>query len=727
MFARIGRVVVRHRWWVIAAWLVATVALIVIAPGLSRSSDQSTFLPSHYESVQESTLDKKAFGDSGGGATAIFVVQRADGAKLTAADQQTVERIARQLSGKHVNQVTSIQASPQTVAKNRTVQLIQVRFAGKQTSTATLDAGRTLRTDIKPLLAGTGLTAGMTGDVGIAIDGKDAFSGAEQIVGIATVVLIIALQLLIFRSILAALLPMVTVGILLGVSTSLIGVAQRAFHLKADQSVVVWITVVLFGVGTDYILFLLFRYRERLRAGDDPREALIAATTRVSKVITSAGAAIVIAFCTLAFSSFGSLKSEGPSLAIAVAATVIAAVTLVPAVVSLLGPKVFWPSKAWRREPKAPISPALSRMVSRHAAPVALGTVVVMAGLAVAATGFAASYDFNSGLPQNTESAKALNDLQRGFPVGVTSPLNVLVTSTNHTALDKNAIDGYVVKLNTVSGVGQASPAQYSTDQQTAKITVLLDYGSGSPQALDAVANSLRPAAHADAPAGTAAYVGGSTATYVDTRSAVDHDYLLVFPLAAVLTAIVLVLLLRGVVAPVLLMASVGLAFLATLGASVLVLQHAMGNDGQIFNVPIFMYLFVVAIGTDYNILMVDRLREENRAGHSAREAAARAFQHAAPTAAAAAVILAGTFASLTLSGVTLLSELGFAVAAGILISAFLMSSLLVPALTVIGGRVFWWPSRRNAPRPAQVRDEGAGDGPVPMLADAPGTPQESP
>ena len=712
MFGRIGRAVIHYRWWVIAAWAVATIAIVAVAPSLSGSSDQAQFLPSHYESIQESALAKQEVGGgAAGNSAAVFVVQRSDGRPLTDADVAAAGRIASGLRDRHLDQVVAVQFGANTVAKNRSVALVRVGFAGPANSAATLDAGRKARSAVAPLVRGTGLTAGMTGDVGIAIDAKDAFAGAERIVALATVLLILLLQVLIFRSVLAALLPMLTVVVLLLLTVRLIGVAQQLFHLKADGSIVVWITVVLFGVGTDYILFLLFRYRERLRAGDDAREALVTATSRVAKVVTSAGAAIIIAFLSLTFSSFGSLKSEGPALAIAVAATVLAAVTLVPAVVSLLGPKVFWPSKAWRQEPVRRLSPRVGGLVARHAGPVALGTVLVMAGLAVAATGFAASYDFNSGLPQGTESAKALKDLQRGFPIGVLSPVTVLVTSTGHGRLDDAAMAGYVKDLGAVPGIGQVAPPQYNGGHTAAKITVLLRYDSGSPAALDTVAGKLRPAAHADAPPGTRALVGGSTATFVDTRDAVGHDYLLVFPLAAVLTAVVLVLLLRSVVAPVLLMASVGLAFLATLGTSVLVLQKAMGNDGQIFNVPIFMYLFVVAIGTDYNILMVDRLRDENRSGLPARDAARRAVEHAAPTAAAAAILLAGTFASLLLSGVTLLAELGFAVAAGILISAFLMSSLLVPALSVLLRRVFWWPGGR---RPAVAGTE-AGAPPLPQ------------
>ncbi|GAB3973545.1 MMPL family transporter [Plantactinospora veratri] len=718
MFARIGRVVVRHPWWTIGAWVVVAAAIIALAPGLSRSSDQARFLPDEYESVQASAQEEQAFkGEAAGRSTAIFVVERTDLAPLTDTDQQTVQRLATQLSDLHVPGVVSVRAGPATVAQNKCVQLIQVSFAGAQADSTTGEAGRDLRDRIKPMLDGTGLTAGMTGEVGIAIDGEDAFSSAEQIVAIATVLLIIALQLLVFRSPIAAMLPMVSVGLLLVVSLGLIGTAQEFFNLQADQSILVWVTVVLFGVGTDYILFLLFRYRERLRAGDEPKEALVTAVAQVGKVITSAGAAIVIAFSSLTFSSFGSLKSQGPGLAIAVALTVIAALTLVPAVVSLLGTKVFWPSRSWRAEPRARIIPRISALVSRRSGVLAALVTVLMGVLALGALRFEPSYDFNAGLPQDTESAKALDSLERGFPIGVLNPTTVLLVSDGG-PLDEAAVTTFADGLSRVDGVGQVTPAQFSPDRGAARISVLLDARSGSPRALDTVADDLRPAAHDSAPPGTTVLIGGSSATFADVRSAVTGDYLLVFPLAAALTAMVLVMLLRSLVAPLLLMIAVGLSYLTTLGVSVLVLQDGMGREGLIFNVPIFMYLFVVAIGTDYNILMVDRLRDEIRAGHPPREAGRLAIWHAAPTAAAAAVILAGTFASLLLSGVGLLAELGFAVAAGIIISAFAMSCLLVPALAVLIGRAFWWPGRQVAP----VAPDGA---PAPASPDPePATPQ---
>jgi len=169
-----------------------------------------------------------------------------------------------------------------------------------------------------------------------------------------------------------------------------------------------------------------------------------------------------------------------------------------------------------------------------------------------------------------------------------------------------------------------------------------------------------------------------------------------VFPVAGLLIMLILGLMLRSVVAPWYLMASVGLGFAATLGATVLIFQHIQNQSGLMFMLPVFMYLFVVAIGTDYNILMISRLREEAREGREPREAASQALRHAGPTVAAAGAILAGTFASMMLAGNTLFSEMGFSISFGIVIAAFVMAMFFTPSLTALIGHAAWWPGRAD-------------------------------
>ena len=237
-----------------------------------------------------------------------------------------------------------------------------------------------------------------------------------------------------------------------------------------------------------------------------------------------------------------------------------------------------------------------------------------------------------------------------------------------------------------------------SSDKATAAYTVTMSYNPQSTAAVSVLKTKLRPGAHAAAPAGTYALVGGTTAVFADIQKAVNHDYAVVFPVAALIILVILALLLRSLVAPWYLMVSVGLGFGATLGASVLVFQGLAGQPGLVFLLPVYMYLFVVALGTDYNILMIARLREEAKEGMEPRQAAAVALQHAGPTIGAAGLILAGTFASLTLAGNTILSQLGFAVSCGIVLAAFVMAMFFSPSLTTLIGHRAWWPGHADRP-----------------------------
>jgi RND superfamily putative drug exporter len=231
-----------------------------------------------------------------------------------------------------------------------------------------------------------------------------------------------------------------------------------------------------------------------------------------------------------------------------------------------------------------------------------------------------------------------------------------------------------------------------SADGKTALFMVTLTDEPSSDAAMNDIKDGLRPAASRAAPDGANAYVGGLTSVFVDFQASMNRDYAVVFPAAAFVILLSLALLLRSLVAPWYLMVSVGLGFAATLGATVLVFQHFQGEPGLIFILPVIMYLFVVALGTDYNILMVARLREEAREGRSPRDAAAQAVRHAGPTVAAAGVILAGTFASLMLAGNSLLTSMGFAISFGIVVAAFVMSMFFTPALTALIGHAAWWP-----------------------------------
>ncbi|MFB7721420.1 MMPL family transporter [Nocardia sp. NPDC056100] len=715
MFSRLGRFVVHQPWLVIGVWLVAIVGVMFSAPTLTASTDQSDFLPSHYESIQAARLQQQAFPGSTTPA-ALIVFERADGAPLTTADTTAVQAVADNLAARKIKEVTAIAATPPS--ENGLIDIVAVQMTKVTTPEAKpqTEAVKDLRSALKEAMPQSDLKAGITGQVAQTLDQQESGKTAMKLIFLATIVLIVVLLLVVFRSPVIAVLPIIVIFAISFAVNGLIAMVSKAFDLKVDSSTETLLIIVLFGVGTDYILFLMFRYRERLRAGEDPKTAMISSVARVGEAITSAAAAVIIAFGALMLSTLGMFRALGPALVIAVAVALLAGLTLVPAIVSLLGTRVFWPSKNWMKEPEgarfAVVGAALGRRPGLHA----LVSGGVLVALGVVALGFHPTFDMSSSATSgSSESTVYSKVLLKGMPAGTTQPSQVYLRSDG--VLDADQLIGYRETLTHVPGVGQVSQPKLSENKQIAEFQVTLNSAPDSDAALDTVRGPLRETAHSAAPPGSTAVVGGISSIFVDFQHAMNRDYKVVFPVAAVLIMLVLALLLRSVVAPWYLMASVFLGFAATLGAAVLVFQHLDGESGLIFNLPLIMYLFVVALGTDYNILMVARLREEAREGNDPHTAAALAIRHTGPTIVAAGAILAGSFASMMLAGNSMLIQLGYAISIGIFIAAFVMAMFFTPSVTALIGKAAWWPGHGGDADPQAEFDNRQWAEPVPDSA----------
>jgi RND superfamily putative drug exporter len=686
MFGTIGQLVTARPWLVVAIWVVAAAGIIGFAPhiGSVTNSDQSAFLPASAESAKAADLASRAFPSSRG-ATAVLVVTRVDGQPLNTTD---IARIGQLASGLRAPAVGGVQFDPQQmVAANRSVALVGVQFTGAAQAAPVKQAVATLRADATAALDGTGLRAEMTGQAAIVVDNANAFSRATTIVTLATVALIVVLLLLVFRSPVAALFPLVTVGLVFGIAESTIAALATWLHFQVGQELPTMLTVVMFGIGTDYILFLLFRYRERLRAGDPPRAAIIYAVQRVGEAVCSAAFAVIAAFGALVLAALGFFTTLGPALAIGVLVMLLAALTLVPAIVVLLGQRVFWPrlTRPSNRDGFA----RLGRVVARRPAIVLGVGVAVLAALGTGVLVFHPDYDPIHQLPAGTEATRAFDQLKRGFPAGALQPTDVYLSASS--PISSAAIGEFTQRLAGLPGVATPLQPRVAPDRRTVDVPVLLSQDPYGTAALDLVSGPLRTGAAAAAPPGTTTVLGGQTVALADIRSTTARDLRVIFPVAGLLFVVILALLLRAVLAPVYLVALVVGAFAATLGSSALLFHH-----GLAFSIPIVLYLFVTAIGTDYNILITARLREEIRDGRSPRDASALAIAHAGPSVAAAALLLAGTFASLMVSGVPFFTQIGFAVTVGIALVSVVVSLMLVPAITALLGRAAWWPGSRS-------------------------------
>ena len=713
MFATLGRLASRRPWYVIAAWIVFAGLIIAFAPQLKTTTDQAEFLPDSYESIKAATIQADEFPDTNASVGAIVVLDREDGAALTEEDIVTANEVMTGVDGDLGAAFDSVQpldpANPAVLAVPSGDGSIAYSIIGLAKDVtgfeqSSFDSVEDLRDALGAATDGTGLEAGVTGPVAQGFDQQEASGNALVIVSVATVLLIVLLLALIFRSVIICLMPIIVVALVGTVANGLIAIANELFDLQASSDVEVILFVVLYGIGTDYILFFLFRYRERLRDGEEKRDAVAHALERAGEAIASAGGAVIVSFMALILSSLGIFRAIGPALAIAVAVTLVASLTLVPAIVTVLGRALFWPSKKYMVEPTAARFEAVGKSLARHPARYALVSGGTLAVLAAIAFTFTPSFDLGeSSLPPEAESTIAINKFTDAVSAGASDPGYIMLTSDGGDPIDEAEAAEFASEIATAEGVDQAQPGQVSEDGTTWSITFLLQDNPSSDAAIAAVKGPVRDMAESAAPAGTTAYVGGNTSIFVDFQAAMNRDYSVVFPVAAVVIMLILALLLRSLVAPLYLMASVGLGFGATLGATTLIFEHIKGDAGLIFILPIYIYLFVVALGTDYNILMIARLREEAREGLDSRAAAAETVKHGGPTIAAAGVILAGTFASLMLGGNSFFVSMGFALSFGILVSAFVMAMFFTPAITALLGHKAWWPGHGDEKRPEKV------------------------
>jgi RND superfamily putative drug exporter len=695
VFSALAKSVIGHPWRTIAVWVACAGLIIALSPKLSSytTSNQQSFLPNSFESVKAQHVGEKYF-PAQAGASGSLVVSRYDGAKLTSSDQQKVKGLTSTLSNEKLRGVSSVSLTPNSLSPNGKVMVAQVLFKGQPGESDVNSGVDAIRSKTDGYLAGSGLNNGLTGNAAISVDTTKAYEHADTIITIATVALIVLLLGVIFRDPLICVLPIVVIGIVHSVAVGITADLASAFGFQVSNSVAPILVVVLFGVGTDYMVFLLFRYRERLREGRSYEEALQYGAAKVGAVIASSALTVIGAFAALLLAKLGSLQTLAPALIAGVASMLLTALTLVPALFVLLGRHLFWPF-GYGQAAKNGIYARVGEFVPRHPGTLAGGLLVILGGLTIAAGGYHPTYNTLSELPSSTKSQVAYNTLSSAFPPGALSPTQVYVTGSQQ--LDQQGLKNLAANLSKAQGVAQVSQPTLSSDGKAALTNVILEDDPYANAALDNVKGPVREAAHGSVP-GTQVLVGGQTSTYVDIRQQLRSDTKLVFPVAGLIILLILALLLRSAVAPVNLLVCVGLAFGATLGACVIVFQHVANYSGIDFTLPMTLYLFVVAIGTDYNILISSRLREEFLNGFSAKEGARIAISNDAPTAAAAGLILALTFASLMLAGLDNLTELGFGVAIGIIIAAFLMAPIMIPALSTIEGRGFWWPRRARVP-----------------------------
>lgn len=533
MFAALARVVVGHPWRVVGVWIVAALAIILFSPNLSdhTTGNQQDFLPSSFESVTAQNIGDSEFPATAG-ATGTLVVSRRDGGALTPTDQQTALGLATTLQNDDIAGVGAVSAGPQSVSPDDKVVAIQVAFTGQPGESQVNDAVPAVREAASSALQNTDLTSGLTGNAAILVDSNTAYDDAERIISIATVIVILATLGILFRSPLIAVLPVFVIGVVFLAVRGATAWATQIFDFEVSTTLDAILVVVLFGVGTDYTVFLLFRYREQVRDGADRLDGLVAATGAVGRVIASSALTVIGAFA----ARLGSLNSLARGLIIAVAIMLITALTLIPAVISILSKVMFWPVGPGH-EPQRSAFAALGRRVAYRPVITAAAIGVTLIVLAVFSSGYKATYDTLGEMPSDTPSQQAFDTLAASMPPGDLSPTQVYVKANG--PIPQNELAALTTNLEGVAGVAAVTPPRVSQDGTAAVVNVVLDTSPFSTQALDTIDDSLRPVAHSSVP-GAVVAVGGQTATLADVRSQLHSDTRHVFPVAVVIVWIIL-------------------------------------------------------------------------------------------------------------------------------------------------------------------------------------------
>jgi putative drug exporter of the RND superfamily len=685
----------RAKWAVVVFWLV----IVALAGPLSgqltgaEKNDSSSWLPAQAESTK--VLDLQSRFQSPNIFTAVVVYARPSG--LTSADRAKAKADAKQftrVAGVVPGQVTG----PVLAQDGRAIEtLVPVNLGSKGWNGATAAATR-LR-DIAQANA-AGLSAHIAGPLGSAADSADSFKGIDGILLLATLVVVIVLLLVTYRSPVLWLFPVVSAGIALVSAEALIYLLAAHAGLTVNAQSAGILYVLVFGAGTDYALLLTARYREELRRHEDRHEAMALAMRRAGPAIIASGGTVILGLLTLSAAELNSTKSLGPVLAIGVGVALVSMMTLLPALLLIFGRWIFWPVKPafGSAEPTAQgFWAAVGRRIAARPRMVWVTTAVLLGAMALGLTGLKASglTAAESFVGHHPDSVAGQAVISQNFPAGAGQPVVVVANIAQAAQVDAavRAAPGITGVTRPVIRDGHAflqGTLTSAPDSQAAFGTI----------------DKVRAAVHAVA--GADAMVGGNTAVTLDIARAADHDRNLIIPIILVLVFVILGLLLRAIIAPIMLIATVALSFAAALGVSSLFFNHVFSYGNADNSFPLFVFVFLVALGIDYNIFLMTRVREE--AGkRGPRSGALTGLSVTGGVITSAGAVLAGTFAALSTLPITFLAELGFAVAFGVLLDTIVVRSVLVTALNLDLGRWMWWPSelyRRSVPEPEQLEEQ---------------------
>jgi RND superfamily putative drug exporter len=776
-FSGLGHFVVRFRVLIVIAWIVLIIVSGKTLPSLSSevNNDNSQFLPATALSSVAATLATPILGNANTESQIMIVGDDRLG-PLTTADRAALAREV--VAARRVPRVLSAKELA-TSRDGRAAELIVDVHVNQFDVTDQKTVVDALQATLLKVGAPKSLQLDLAGPIATNVANQSSANKVGNKTEMFSFLFIIVLLLLIFRSLLAPVLTLLPAAFALLVSTRFIG-GLGAHGLKISEITELLLIVLLLGAGTDYGLFLVFRVREEIRSGLEAKDAVARALVRVGESISASAGTVIFALLSLLLATFGIYQDLGIPLALGIAVMLIAGLTLLPALLASFGNAVFWPSRLGAEANQEGTWGRLAASLVRRPARTLSVGVVIFACLALGALGYrSGGFGGSLNAPAGTNVAAGNAIVVRHFPQSSANPANLVFSygqpiwdhpaevataeavlqssgqfrqlagpfNPNGTTLTPATYAQIHARLGLPNALTPAEPgglsiptAEYnayrssalfvSSDGRTIQFEATLSVGGQqSTAALNATPHIRASVANAAAASGARANgVAGEAAALYDVSSASNHDLIHIVPIAILAIALLLALVLRSLIAPLYLIVSVAISYLAALGVSTIVFIDLGNSGGLTFILPFLMFIFLLALGEDYNILVMTRIREEAQR-RPLREAVVHAVARTGPTVSSAGLVLAGTFGVLALaggggSGGAQIRDIGVALAVGILMDTFLVRTLLVPSTVALLGRWNWWPARMGrraaATRGDEATERDLGDVDLPALETTP-------
>lgn len=712
----------KSRWITLVFWVLLVVVLSFTMPQINSIDNKNAEnLPESSASLQAAKVIDENFPDNSG--IPLLLVWHRDGG-LKSTDYAEIQKLYQSLESESVKEQSLVpplsKVPPQqlqaTASENGSTIVTPVFFNENATTDALskgVDEIEKVVADLNVKTTGNyedakNLSLRYSGPVGISLDATGLFKNADFKLMGATVLLVLVLLILIYRSPLLAIIPLVAVGMAYGVISPLLGFMAEHGWIDKDAQAVSIMTVLLFGAGTDYCLFLISKYREVLLKVENQFDAMKQAMKESGGAIMMSALTVVLGLATLALANYGAFERFAVPFSFGVLLMGFTALIVLPALLVIFGRVAFYPfvprteklaqeyaekknKPAKRHEPKHKYGKKIGHFVTSKPWTVILATIIVLGGLASFTPKIQYTFDLLSSFPEDTSSREGFTLIEENFSAGELAPMKVVVdTKGEGLNLQKQLTD-----LKEIESVKE--PQQSKENKNLQLYEVSLKENPYSPEALQAVPKikkEVQSLVEKETGEKAKVWVGGETASQYDEMKTIERDESVIMPAMIALIALLLFVYLRSITATFYLVATVVLSYGAALGAGWIVLHYIMGVDAIQGSIPLYAFVFLVALGEDYNIFMISEIWKNRKEGKPHKLAIQEGVIHTGSVITSAGLILAGTFAVLGTLPIQVLVQFGIVTALGILMDTFIVRPLLVPALTTVLGKYTYWPGK---------------------------------